>query len=204
MNTFFEEQDFTRYTRKSPNRSNYRFQTRGRPSPQPSCQFKKRPSPNRSNLSRSPRLSCQDKRQCSGALPRTKRLVETKPSWTKYSPIFGSYMDERDKNKLLNQYYFNIDTESKKIDQNLLTKNANEPGHIIVVYADWCGHCQNLKKEVGSKFGQNSNKISFYEDTEIKSPAITGYPSIFIVTKKNNNQVEVVDGTIDNIKQALE
>ena len=72
--------------------------------------------------------------------------------------------------------------------ESMLTKG---PMAVVLVYADWCGHCDNYKKNVWSPLksvkNRTVNMASVREDmlanTSLKDAKIDGYPSILVVGK---------------------
>ena len=65
------------------------------------------------------------------------------------------------------------------------------PMAVVLVYADWCGHCDTYKKNVWSSLkstkGRSVNLASVHHDqlenTSLKDSKIDGYPSILVVGK---------------------
>ena len=65
------------------------------------------------------------------------------------------------------------------------------PMAVVLVYADWCGHCDTYKKNVWSPLkstkGRSVNLASVHHDqlenTSLKGSKIDGYPSILVVGK---------------------
>ncbi len=63
------------------------------------------------------------------------------------------------------------------------------PLTIVLVYADWCGHCQTFKQnmwnEVSAMPNKNLNTASVHydmvENTSLKNAKIEGYPSLLLV-----------------------
>jgi thiol-disulfide isomerase/thioredoxin len=63
------------------------------------------------------------------------------------------------------------------------------PKAVILVYSDWCGHCQTYKptwKDLSAMPGRQANVISVKDDVfpqmkSIKSAKIQGYPSVIEV-----------------------
>jgi thiol-disulfide isomerase/thioredoxin len=72
--------------------------------------------------------------------------------------------------------------------ENLLKRG---PMAIVLVYADWCGHCQTFKNTVwNSKTlnrAKNLNTAAVHYDmldqTSLKNTPLKGYPSLFLVGK---------------------
>jgi len=72
--------------------------------------------------------------------------------------------------------------------ESMLTKG---PMAVVLVYADWCGHCDQYKKNVWSPLktvkNRTVNMASLREDmlpnTSLKDAKIDGYPSILVVGK---------------------
>jgi thiol-disulfide isomerase/thioredoxin len=72
--------------------------------------------------------------------------------------------------------------------ENMLTKG---PMAVVLVYADWCGHCDKYKKNIWSPLksvkNRTINMASIREDmlpnTSLKNAKIDGYPSILVVGK---------------------
>ena len=68
---------------------------------------------------------------------------------------------------------------------------ANGPMMIVLVYADWCGHCTKYKENVWSPLksvkNRTMNMASVHYDqlpnTSLKNAKIDGYPSLLVVGK---------------------
>ena len=75
--------------------------------------------------------------------------------------------------------------------ESLLKKG---PMAVVLVYADWCGHCQTFKNKVWNENtlnrAKNLNTASVHYDmvdqTSLKNTPIKGYPSMFLVGKDAN------------------
>lgn len=60
---------------------------------------------------------------------------------------------------------------------------------LVLIYADWCGHCQRFKQEMWNDCANSSNKsmntaavhFDMVENTSMKSAPIEGYPTLFEV-----------------------
>lgn len=64
------------------------------------------------------------------------------------------------------------------------------PITIVLIYADWCGHCTRFKEDVWSKLTskpRNVNLASIHHDqlekTSLRNANIKGYPSVLVVGK---------------------
>lgn len=72
--------------------------------------------------------------------------------------------------------------------EKLLSKG---PMAMVLVYADWCGHCTNLKQKVWNDSTlsktKNINTAAVHYDmldqTSLKNAPVQGYPSMFLVGK---------------------
>jgi len=82
-----------------------------------------------------------------------------------------------------------VDVRSKSdvgVLENLLGKG---PLTIVLVYADWCGHCQTFKQNMWNEVSQMPNKkvntasvhYDMVENTSLKNAKIDGYPSLLLV-----------------------
>ncbi len=55
----------------------------------------------------------------------------------------------------------------------------NDPYHIVVIYADWCGHCQDMKEKLGDKF-QQYNHLTFLESENLADELLDHFPHVHI------------------------
>ena len=70
--------------------------------------------------------------------------------------------------------------------ENMLSKG---PMAVVLIYADWCGHCNTYKENVWSPLkstkGRKLNMASVHydqlENTSLKNSKIEGYPSLLVV-----------------------
>ena len=102
-------------------------------------------------------------------------------------------------------------------DLDLLSSIQNNNILMVKVYADWCGHCKNIKPEWdtfyneynGKKVGINTVSVASLEESNSLTPKVfdilkyevRGYPSILKIYKGNGGlQVEECKGsrTVDN------
>lgn len=104
--------------------------------------------------------------------------------------------------------------KSKKVDvrkpedrKDLQFVIETHPITIILVHADWCGHCQTFKKNVWNKLQELPNKKNGLaaihhdqlEGTEFADAKIRGYPSVIVVGKKKMAEFEDEDGPTNAI-----
>lgn len=81
------------------------------------------------------------------------------------------------------------------------------PITIILVHADWCGHCQRYKENVWSKLEEMPEKKNGLaaihhdqlENTEFADAKIRGYPSVIVVGKKKMAEFEDEEGPTNAI-----
>jgi thiol-disulfide isomerase/thioredoxin len=87
-----------------------------------------------------------------------------------------------------------LDVRSPKdipVFESLLKKG---PMAVVLVYADWCGHCQTFKEKVWNSQTLNRTKnlnnaavhYDMVDQTSLKNTPIKGYPSMFLVGKDAN------------------
>jgi thiol-disulfide isomerase/thioredoxin len=99
-----------------------------------------------------------------------------------------------------------IDVRSKKdvgLFEGLLGKG---PLTIVLVYADWCGHCQTFKQnmwnQVSAMPNKNLNTASVHYDmvdkTTLKNAKIDGYPSLLLVGTDKKPATFKENGTVTN------
>lgn len=53
----------------------------------------------------------------------------------------------------------------------------NKEFFIIVLYADWCGHCRNMKSKLGNKM-KNTASIQFYNENTLDESVKDHYPQV--------------------------
>jgi thiol-disulfide isomerase/thioredoxin len=82
-----------------------------------------------------------------------------------------------------------VDVRSKSDVGALESLLGRGPLTIVLVYADWCGHCQTFKQNMWNEVSQmpkkNVNTASVHydmvENTSLKNAKIDGYPSLLLV-----------------------
>jgi thiol-disulfide isomerase/thioredoxin len=70
---------------------------------------------------------------------------------------------------------------------------------LVLIYADWCGHCQRFKQEMWNECANSSNKsmntaavhFDMVENTSMKSAPVEGYPTLFEVKSPNSSPTVV-------------
>ena len=83
-----------------------------------------------------------------------------------------------------------LDVRTTKDVPELESVLSAGPMTIVLVYADWCGHCTRFKENVWSKVsvkGNKMNRASVHYDmltnTSLKDAKLEGYPSLLMVGK---------------------
>jgi thioredoxin-like negative regulator of GroEL len=83
-----------------------------------------------------------------------------------------------------------VDVRSTKDVRGLEQIIKSGPITIVLIYADWCGHCTRFKEDVWSKLLNSSHRASLasihhdqLEKTVLKDAKIKGYPSVLVVGK---------------------
>jgi thiol-disulfide isomerase/thioredoxin len=94
-----------------------------------------------------------------------------------------------------------IDITSEKQLDELNKRIANGPATLVLVYADWCGHCQRFKptmEKLENMSGRSIQTARIRDDvfpkSSLSSSKIEGYPTLMLIDKdgkptsfKNNN-----------------
>jgi thioredoxin-like negative regulator of GroEL len=83
-----------------------------------------------------------------------------------------------------------VDVRSKKDVNMLETMIKRGPITLVLIYADWCGHCTRFKDAVWNELidrPRKANLASIHHDqldkTLLKDAKIKGYPSVLVVGK---------------------
>ena len=83
-----------------------------------------------------------------------------------------------------------VDVRSTKDVANLENILKMGPITVVLIYADWCGHCTRFKENVWSKLLNSSHRANLasihhdqLENTILKDAKIKGYPSVLVVGK---------------------
>ena len=81
-----------------------------------------------------------------------------------------------------------VDVRSKKDVKELEQTIKLGPITIVLIYADWCGHCTRFKENVWSKLlskDRNAKLASIHHDqlenTSLKDVRMKGYPTVLVV-----------------------
>lgn len=82
-----------------------------------------------------------------------------------------------------------IDVRSKSDVGEFESLLGRGPLTIVLVYADWCGHCQTFKQNMWNEVSAMPNKslntasvhYDMVENTSLKNAKIEGYPSLLLV-----------------------
>lgn len=81
--------------------------------------------------------------------------------------------------------------------QDFLNECKDKPFLLVVIYADWCGHCQRMKQTLGDKF-QQYDKLIFIEESNVDPALRDYYPHIRLY---QNGQTK--DLTVQDLYQVL-
>jgi thiol-disulfide isomerase/thioredoxin len=108
-----------------------------------------------------------------------KRSVTVVTPKTSTIPSLGSVVTKND----------NVDVRSKGQVSQLLDLIKKNKIVVVLVYADWCGHCQHYKKDTWSKVQSLPNRkvpiaqvnADVLDSTPLKSAKIEGYPSVIAI-----------------------
>lgn len=79
-----------------------------------------------------------------------------------------------------------IDVREKADVEKLMKLIQKNKVILVLVYADWCGHCKTFKNDIWSKLKSNPNRkvplaevnADVLQETPLKSAKIDGYPSV--------------------------
>lgn len=82
-----------------------------------------------------------------------------------------------------------MDVRSKSDVSSFESLLGKGPLTIVLVYADWCGHCQTFKQNMWNEVSAMPNKkvntaavhYDMVENTSLKNAKIEGYPSLLLV-----------------------
>ncbi len=109
-----------------------------------------------------------------------------------------------------------IDVRSKNDIGAFESLLGRGPLTIVLVYADWCGHCQTFKQNMWNEVNSMPNKTlntasvhyDMVENTSLKNAKIEGYPSLLLVgtnkqpaTFKENNSTTNAMPTPQNMSE---
>lgn len=98
-----------------------------------------------------------------------------------------------------------VDVRSKKDVAKLEHDIKIGPITVVLVYADWCGHCTRFKENVWSKLTSEPHPVNLasvhhdqLENTSLKDAKIRGYPSVLVVGKDGKPASFNVEGDETN------
>lgn len=100
-----------------------------------------------------------------------------------------------------------VDVRSPADRKALKDVIEQHPITIILVHADWCGHCKDYKQNVWSKLEELPEKKNGLaaihhdqlEGTEFADAKLKGFPSVIVVGKKKMAEFEDEDGVTNAI-----
>ena len=105
-----------------------------------------------------------------------------------------------------------VDVRSKSDIGGLESLLGKGPLTIVLVYADWCGHCQTFKQNMWNEVTQMPNKkvntaavhYDMVENTSLKNAKINGYPSLLLVGTDKQPASFKEEGVVTNAMPAPE
>ena len=95
--------------------------------------------------------------------------------------------------------------EQKLVTKEMVDKKArNMPYLMVVIYADWCGHCVQMKEKLGEYF-QQYDILNFLEESEVDPELKDYFPHVHIYKngKRQDGSLEDVYELIENYKETL-
>ena len=103
-----------------------------------------------------------------------------------------------------------IDVRSKNDISDFEKLIVQGPLTVVLVYADWCGHCQTFKEKTWNKVSQLPNKTvntasvhyDMLENTSLANSKIEGYPSLLMV-EPNKKPVEFNESGTNTTTNAM-
>lgn len=103
-----------------------------------------------------------------------------------------------------------VDVRSKKDVGAFEGLLGSGPLTIVLVYADWCGHCQTFKQKMWNEVSAMPNKklntasvhYDMVENTSLKNAKIDGYPSLLLVGTDKKPATFKENGTTTNAMPA--
>jgi hypothetical protein len=98
-----------------------------------------------------------------------------------------------------------VDVRSQKDIKDLERDIKIGPITIVLIYADWCGHCTRFKEDVWKKLTSKPSKVnlaSIHHDqltnTSLRDAKIRGYPSVLVVGRDGKPAVFKDEGEPTN------
>ena len=98
-----------------------------------------------------------------------------------------------------------VDVRSQKDVKDLERDIKIGPITIVLIYADWCGHCTRFKEDVWKKLTSKPSKVnlaSIHHDqltnTSLRDAKIRGYPSVLVVGRDGKPAVFKDEGEPTN------
>lgn len=75
---------------------------------------------------------------------------------------------------------------TKEADNILKNKDLS----MLVIYAQWCGHCKKAAPEINKLAEKSKAKIFVIESEDYKGDKASGYPTIYIVKNSKSSKYE--------------
>lgn len=86
--------------------------------------------------------------------------------------------------------------------RDLLTEAQKYKFFIFVVYADWCGHCQDMKLRLKDKFSRPPPNVKFLEASSVDQSLLDYFPHCRIIRNgvMSDHPLEELYAYLENTK----
>lgn len=92
-------------------------------------------------------------------------------------PNSPRYTPSRYTTRMYERQYANKNTTGKLTQKDFDNDAKNLPQLVVVLYADWCAHCQAMKERLGKKM-KNTQTIKFIEANKLDDAVTDYFPRI--------------------------
>lgn len=125
-------------------------------------------------------------------------------NWNEFRASYYKTHGSTSRQQLSQEYHVYKNKLSKQIKirspvKKLTLKDINDMAKgkkfiIIVIYANWCGHCQEMKQRLGKKM-KNTEKIVFIEENKLDNQLKEYYPRVLYYQDSKRQK----DLTVDDV-----
>lgn len=74
---------------------------------------------------------------------------------------------------------------------------AGKPFHMVVIYAPWCSHCNDMIRDLDNKFQQYEN-LTFLTDKQVDDDFLDHFPHVHVYENDSHR-----DGTLEELYEIL-